>query len=641
MLISLRDVSVRFTAEPVLDRVSLAIQEGERVALVGRNGAGKSTLMRVIGGSLEPDEGEREHAETLRIARLEQEVPPELSGSVYELVTRGLGETGRRLLAYDRAARSGESPERLLELQHALEQSGAWKEKARADAAISRMSLDPAAEFRTLSGGLKRRAMLARAVVGDPDLLLLDEPTNHLDIEGVAWLESLLLGAHCAIAFISHDRAFLDRVATRIVEVDRGRLYNWPGNYAEYRRRKADALQAEREANREFDRKLADEEAWIRRGVKARTTRNMGRVRALEAMREQAALRRKYQKRAQIRAQFGEESSRRVIEAHRLNARVAGHTILRGFTHKIRRGDTLGIMGPNGCGKTTLLRVLLGELSPDGGTLKYGENLQIAYFEQDRAQLDIERDAAWNVAEGAERIDFDGRSLHVLGYLRAFLFTPDRARTPVKLLSGGERNRLLLARLFAKPSNVLVLDEPTNDLDIETLELLEDLVAGYPGTAILVSHDRAFVNNVIDGLLTHEGEHGFRYYVGNYDDWLRQRDAAPAEQAAHAGGEERPAARTGGRRPRKLGYKDQRELEILPARIETLEGRIAELYERMGDPGFFRRDGEEIKETQRRLDELETERDAAFARWEALEALRAELEAPPELNSRTPTATNQ
>jgi ABC transport system ATP-binding/permease protein len=626
MLITLRDVTVRFTAEPVLDGVNLVIQEGERVALVGRNGAGKSTLMRVVAGELEPDEGEREHAETLRIARLEQEAPPGLCGAVYDLVTRGLGETGRRLLAYERAARSGETPARLLELQHALEHGGAWSEKVRVDAVISRMNLDPDAEFQNLSGGLQRRVMLAQAVVGEPDLLLLDEPTNHLDIEGVAWLESLLLGARCAIVFISHDRAFLGRVATRIVEVDRGSLYNWPGDYTEYRRRKAEALHAEKQANREFDKKLAEEETWIRRGVKARTTRNMGRVRALEEMREQAARRRKYQKRARIRAQFGEQSSRRIIEAYRLNAAIAGKTVLRNFSHKIRRGDTVGVMGPNGSGKTTLLRVLLGLHAPDSGTLKYGENLQIAYFAQDRAQLNPERDAAWNVAEGAERIAFEDKSLHVLGYLRAFLFTPDRARTAVRLLSGGERNRLLLARLFAKPSNVLVLDEPTNDLDIETLELLEDLVAGYPGTVILVSHDRAFVNNVVDGLLVHEGERGFRYYVGNYDDWLRQRDAAPQKRAERAPESNQPTERDANRRPRKLSYKDRRDLEALPGRIEALEGEIAELYARMGDADFFRRAAAEIKSAQKHLGELEIERDAAFSRWEELEALRAEFE---------------
>ncbi|MGH8274124.1 MAG: ATP-binding cassette domain-containing protein [Gammaproteobacteria bacterium] len=435
----------------------------------------------------------------------------------------------------------------------------------------------------------------------------------------------MLRSMRSALVFISHDRAFLDRVATRIVEVDRGRLYNWPGNYGDYRRRKREALDAETQANREFDKQLAEEEAWIRRGVKARTTRNMGRVRTLEAMREEAGERRKYQKRARIRAQFGEESSRRVIEAHRVNASIGGKTILHGFTHKIRRGEAIGVMGPNGCGKTTLLRVLIGEHPPDSGTLKYGENLQIAYFDQNRRQLDLEKTAAWNVADGADRISFEGKSLHVLGYLKAFLFTPDRARTPMKVLSGGERNRLLLARLFAQPSNVLVLDEPTNDLDIETLELLENLVAEYPGTVILVSHDRAFVNNVADGLFIHEGENGFRYHVGNYDDWQhRQKSQAQPEPGPSPARPFKPANR-GKARSGKLSYKDQRELDGLPEQIQKLEGRIADWQKKMAEPDFFRQTSEAIKAEQNRLADVERELETAYARWEKLEALQNEL----------------
>jgi len=411
-------------------------------------------------------------------------------------------------------------------------------------------------------------------------------------------------------------------VATRIVEVDRGHLHQFPGNFTEYRQRKAEQLAAENRANREFDKRLTEEEEWIRRGVKARTTRNMGRVRALEEMREEAAGRRKYRRRARMRAQFGEASSRRVIEAYRLNASIAGKTVLRNFSHKIRRGDVIGVMGPNGCGKTTLLSILLGRYPPESGTLKYGENLEIAYFDQTRRQLDPERTAAWNVADGADRIDFEGKSLHVLGYLKAFLFDADRARSPVKVLSGGERNRLLLARLFAKPSNVLVLDEPTNDLDIETLELLENLLNEYPGTVILVSHDRAFVDNVVDGLLVHEGDDGFRYYVGGYRDWLRQRPhgTGAAKTATAAPTPPKP------RRQGKLGYKDQRELDALPARIEALESEIAVVHERMSDPEFFRGDTETIKSAQKELTRLESELERTFAQWERLEARRAALE---------------
>ncbi len=623
MLITLRDVLVRFTAEPVLDHIGLTIQEGERVCLAGRNGAGKSTLMRVLAGHIGPDSGEIERRSELRVTMLAQDVPEGLCGSVYDIVTRGMGTIGRQLLAYQEAISSGASPQQLIGLEHALEEAGAWNAHVDVAATLSRMELDPHAQFDTLSGGLRRRVMLAQALVGKPDLLLLDEPTNHLDIAGVTWLEDLVLSMQSALVFITHDRAFLDRVATRIVEVDRGRLFDFPADFSQYRRMKNQQLGAEQRANHEFDKRLAEEEAWIRRGVKARTTRNMGRVRTLEQMRVQAAARRQYQRRARMRAQFGEASSRRVIEAYRLNATIAGKTVLSNFTHKIRRGECIGVMGPNGSGKTTLLRLLLGLHAPSSGTLKYGENIQFAYFDQRRQQLDLERSAAWNVADGADRIDFEGKSLHVLGYLRAFLFTPDRARSSVKVLSGGERNRLLLARLFAKPSNVLVLDEPTNDLDIETLELLEDLINDYPGTIILVSHDRAFVDNVVDGLLVHEGENGFQYYIGGYRDWMRQRRSEDLPERAS---KKDPIGQKP-KRPRKLSYKDQRELDELPARIEALEEQIAALHEHMGHPDFFRGDAETIKSLQCQLARLQSGLQEMFARWELLETRRAALKA--------------
>lgn len=625
MLLTLREISIRFTELPVLDQVDLNIDEGERICLVGRNGAGKSTLMKIVGGQLAPDSGEIEHTDTLRVSQLPQDIPAGIEGSVYEVVTQGMGAIGRQLLAYERAAESGADETELHRMQHELEHAEAWQARVEVDKVLSRMQLDPAGSFSTLSGGVKRRVLLARALVSQPDLLLLDEPTNHLDIEGVSWLESFLRSAPCALVFITHDRAFLDRIATRIVEVDRGELNHFPGRFDEYRRRKQAALETEKRANREFDKKLAEGEQWMSQGVKARTKRNMGRVRELEQMREEAAGRRKYHQRANLKAQAADPTSKRVIELKKLNASVAGRPLLQETNLKIRRGQTLGVMGANGCGKTTLLRLLLGEYPQDKGKIVFGENLQIAYFDQNRRQLDMDKDAAWNVADGSDLIEFEGRSMHVMGYLKAFLFTPERARTPVKVLSGGERNRLLLARLFSRPSNVLVLDEPTNDLDVETLELLENLIRDYPGTTLLVSHDRAFVNNVVDGLLVHEGNAGFRYYVGNYRDWLRQRPEPKEGGAAKSSTPENRKPAKAKPRSGKLSYKDQRELDQLPERIETLEGQLETRYGEMNDPAFYQRPSEEIKQAQENLAHLETELEEAYERWQTLEETRERL----------------
>lgn len=618
MLLNLRDISIRFTELPVLDDINLSLEPGERVCLVGRNGAGKSTLMKVIAGDLIPDSGEITHSDTLRIARLIQEVPTNLHGKVFDIVAKGLGRAGELLLKQEQC----KDPAEQAQLLHALEALGAEDARARVATQLSRMDLNGEDEFDNLSGGLKRRALLAQALVGDPDLLLLDEPTNHLDIAGVGWLENFLISANCAQVFISHDRAFVDRLATRIVEVDRGKLSSWPGRYAEYRAKKAEALQQEIESNREFDKQLAVEEDWLRRGVKARTKRNMGRVREIEAKREVVAGRRKYQKRPELRAQFGEQTGKRVIEAYKVTASIGDQPIVTDFSLKIRRGMCVGVMGPNGCGKTSLLRLLLGDIQPEAGSIKYGENLQIAYFDQNRSALDLERTAAWNVADGAERIDFEGKSLHILGYLKAFLFSPERSQTAVKLLSGGERNRLLLARLFSQPSNVLVLDEPTNDLDVETLELLEKLVRNYPGTVILVSHDRAFVDAVVDGLLVYEKGRGFDFNVGNYHDWQRQ-DAANSKPVAAARPQAAKPKPTSGNR--KLSYRDQRELDQLPEAIEALENDIADRHQQMADPAFFQQDPETIREAQIQLAELQKQHDELFERWQKLEGLQESL----------------
>lgn len=615
MLLTLRNILVQFTAKPVLNHINLIIDDNERVCLVGRNGAGKSTLMKVISGLITPDDGEIEHRDGLKIAQLPQDVPNNIIGSVYSVVAEGLGEIGTQLLAFEKDANP--------DLQHQLEDNGGWAKKVQLDSMLSRMELNPQARFENLSGGQKRRVLLARALVNEPDLLLLDEPTNHLDIAGVQWLENFLLGTTCTLVFITHDRAFLDRIATRIVEVDRGQLHNWPGSYSDFRRRKQDALNAEQKANREFDKKLAEEEAWIRRGVKARTKRNEGRVRALKELRKEAEGRQKYHQRTALKAQFGEASSKRVLEARKLNVSINEQPILKDFDFKLKRGTVLGVMGPNGCGKTTLLKTLLGDHAPDSGRLLYGENLEIAYFDQTRSQLDLDKTAAWNVADGSDKVRFDGRDLHVLGYLKAFLFTPERAQTPVKVLSGGERNRLLLARLFAQPSNVLVLDEPTNDLDVETLELLEGLVLDYPGTVILVSHDRAFVNNVIDGLFTYYPTRGFEHTIGNYDDFLRQTKTDTTTTQARKKTAAKPAPK---KASAKLSYKDQRELEQLPATIEQLEQTLEALHAEMTAPDFYKQDADTLKNAQEALTDTEAALENAFARWDALENQQLETQ---------------
>jgi ATP-binding cassette subfamily F protein uup len=541
------------------------------------------------------------------------------------VVSAGLGARGHLLDEYHAALAAGADPAHLDSLQHALEAIGGWSAGVEVDAQLTRMGLSADAEFTQLSGGLKRRVLLAQALVSQPDLLLLDEPTNHLDIAGVTWLEQFLPSAPLALVFISHDRAFLDRIATRIVEVDRGALHSWPGRYADFRRRKAEALTAEAAANRNFDKKLAEEEAWLRQGVKARGTRNMGRVRALDDLREQAASRRTYEQRAEIKAQFGEQSSKRVLEALHVNASIAGTTVLRDFSFKLQRGQVLGVMGPNGCGKTTLLQVLLGQRAPGSGTLIRAENLQIAYFDQNREQLDLDATLEDFISPGSEWIEIGNRRQHVKSYLGDFLFSPARANSPVRSLSGGERNRLLLARLFAKPSNVLVLDEPTNDLDIETLELLESLILNYPGTVILVSHDRAFVNAVVDGLLVHEGERGFRHYVGDYDDWLRQRRTEATAP--------RVAAKTTAPAPAKVPARgltpaEQRELKRLPQDIEKLETRIAAAHQHMAAADFYQQPVDAQRCAQRDLAELETALERAFGRWQELESRQSTTQMP-------------
>jgi ATP-binding cassette subfamily F protein uup len=560
---------------------------------------------------------------------LPQEVPRDLDGSVFDEVARGLGPKAELLAEYHRLAGrlAAEGSEELRaalgRIQHALEIDGGWRLHQEVEAVVSRMSLQPDAAVANLSAGMKRRVLLARAVAGNPDILLLDEPTNHLDIDSIRWLEDFLLCDGGTLLLVTHDRALLGKVATRILELDRGRLTSWSCDYPTYLNRKEAALQAESRQNTEFDKKLAKEEVWIRTGIKARRTRNEGRVRALEALREARRARRDRPGEVKMEIQEADPSGRLVIEAKHLHFGYGDRTIVRGLSTMVMRGDRVGVIGPNGSGKTTLLGLLLGHLQPEAGTVRHGTSLEVAHFDQLHAQLDDAKSVRENVGGGSDAVTINGRTRHVVGYLEDFLFTPEQAGGPVARLSGGERNRLLLARLFAKPSNVLVMDEPTNDLDLETLELLEDLLSEYPGTLLLVSHDREFLNNVVTSTLVLEGDGRVQEYAGGYDDWLRQRPAAPPPPARPAAA--RPQARPSPRqRPRRLTYNEQRELQALPERIEALEAALAELHRVTADPAFYRKTPAEIVSVKSRLQSLQNDVAGAYRRWEELEAIGAE-----------------
>jgi len=623
-LVRIHNVQLGFGGPLLLEDLNLSIGKGERVCLLGRNGAGKSTLMKLIAGELQPDDGELTIRQGALITRLVQEVPSGLEGTVFEVVSGGLGAQGDLVRRYHQlslelaSGRQDDVLDRLADVQHQLEAAGGWDTEQRVETVISRLSLDPDIPFESLSGGLKRRVLLARALVQGPDLLLLDEPTNHLDIESINWLEEFLLGFGGTLLFVTHDRMFLQRLATRIIELDRGQLTDWPGDYANFLRRKEEMLNAREKAEDRFDKKMAEEEVWIRQGIKARRTRNEGRVRALEGMRHERSLRREQTGRASITLQEADRSGKLVVEAEHLEYAWGEEPVIQDFSTTILRGDRIGVIGPNGCGKSTLLNLLLGRLGPDSGRVRLGTGLQIAYFDQMRSILDDDLTVQENVADGSDKVEINGSPRHVISYLRDFLFTPDRARQPVKSLSGGERNRLLLARLFTRPSNILVMDEPTNDLDMETLELLEERLLEYKGTLLLVSHDRAFLNNVITSTLVFEGRARVREYVGDYDDWLNQRtprdDPAPSRKS-------KPVAQKTRSRALKLSYKDQRELDGLPARLEELEGEKNGLLEQMADQAFYRKAGSEIAATRERLKLLESELEQAYRRWEELESM--------------------
>ena len=626
ILLSLTGASVAYGHHPLLAKADFQIAADERVCLVGRNGSGKSTLFRVITGRAILDDGEIWRKDTLRIAHLEQEVPPDTDETIYETVAAGLGEVGALLTAYHNAAHHVGGTEvpltRLAELQARIEARDGWNIGQRVETVLSRLNLPPDKRIADCSGGIRRQAMLARALVSAPDLLLLDEPTNHLDIAAIRWLEEYLLTLPAALIFITHDRSFLRRLATRIIELDRGRLTSFPGDLDNYLRRKEEMLENEARDAARFDKKLAKEEAWIRQGIQARRTRNEGRVRALEALRCARRARMEVQGQARLALDAGEEAGRVVADLQHVSLRYDGEWIVRDLSTRILRGDRVGLIGPNGCGKSSLLRLILGELAPTEGKVVSGTRLQLAYFDQHRRQLDPEATVRDNLSEGSDYVTVRGRARHVIGYLREFLFPPERIDMKVKALSGGERNRLLLAKLFTRPANLLVLDEPTNDLDVDTLVLLEDLLADYDGTLLLVSHDRAFLDNVVTSTLVFEGEGPVREYVGGYEDWLRQR--APAPQVARreaqpppAGVAVRAAPVPGGKR--RLSYKESRELEGLPALIETLEREQRELDSATAQSGFYQQDKPAIARAMARAAELRAELETAYARWEELE----------------------
>ena len=619
-LLALQNISFSI-GQPLLENVELGIDAGERICVVGRNGAGKSTLLRIIAGEAVPDEGIIQRSPGLRVARLEQEVPATLEGSVFSVVAAGLGELGACVAEYHSVAASmdgAQDEQRLADLHARIDAADGWDLERRVASVLSRVQLDGTAAFTALSGGLKRRVLLARALVTQPDILLLDEPTNHLDIAAIAWLEDLVRSFPGAVVFITHDRSFLRALATRIVEIDRGQVTSWPGDYDNYLRRREERLHAEELADAQFDKRLAQEEIWIRQGIKARRTRNEGRVRALQAMRRERAQRRSTTGNASMRLVEGERSGRLVIRARDLHYSWGDNCVVDGFSTTIMRGDRIGIIGPNGSGKTTLIKLLLGQLQPDRGEVHTGTGLQLAWFDQHRSALRDDLSIIDNVADGREFIELGGTRKHIIGYLQDFLFSPERSRAPIERLSGGERNRLMLAKLFAQPSNLLVMDEPTNDLDIETLELLEDLLADYAGTLLLVSHDRAFLDAVVTSTIVLEGGGRIEEYVGGYSDWLRQRPVEPV-QATKPRRPDKPPARPAP----KLGFREARELAALPAQIESLEAQIAAQVERMGEPAFYTADSATIVTANAELAVLQETLQEAYRRWEELESLAA------------------
>ena len=638
-LLKFSDVSLAFGTMPLLDKVSWQIARGERVCIIGRNGTGKSSMLRLVKDEQKPDDGEIWRAPGLKIGELPQELPVADGRTVFDVVAEGLQGVGALLAEYHHLSQNIHSDadlEKLMHVQQDLEARDGWRLQQLVDSTLSRLQLPADKTLAELSGGWRRRVLLAQALVSEPALLLLDEPTNHLDIGAIAWLEDALSSFPGAVLFITHDRSFLQNLATRILELDRGGLIDWNGDYASFLVHKEAALAAEETANALFDKRLAQEEVWIRQGIKARRTRNEGRVRALKALRVERSERRERQGKANIQIESAEKSGKQVMVLENVSfAHPGGPTLVKDFSMVLQREDRIGLLGANGTGKTTLLKLMLGDLQPTGGKVEAGTRIEVAYFDQLRNQLELEKTVIDNLAEGRDFIEIDGQSRHVLSYLGDFLFSPQRARTPVKALSGGERARLLLAKLFSKPANLLVLDEPTNDLDVETLELLEEVLAGYKGTVLMVSHDRAFLDNVVTSTLVFEGEGRVREYVGGYQDWIRQGGsprllgvsesksgkselnsavvAAPVAEAA-------PVAAAAPEAKKKLSYKLQRELEALPGQIEEMEEKIAAVQQEISDPAFYQKPIDHTAKVLASLETMQAELDVLVERWAELDS---------------------
>ncbi|MEI6666852.1 MAG: ATP-binding cassette domain-containing protein [Acidobacteriota bacterium] len=630
-IVTLDRVSIAFGHLPLLDEASLQIEAKERVCVIGRNGTGKSTLLQIINGDLPVDRGTTWRQPGLRSARLDQDVLLSADRSVFDVVAEGLGDVSALVSAYHHAAKevaeghSAAAMDALGRLQHELEERDGWRMEQRVELVLARLQLPADTIVDTMSGGWRRRVLLARALVAQPDVLLLDEPTNHLDVDAILWLEEFLAEYDGAVVFVTHDRAFLQRLATRVVEIDRGRLTSWPGDYPTFVRKKEEWLANQALQLDKFDKKLADEEVWLRQGIKARRTRNEGRVKALLAMRAERAARRDQMGQVRMQVEQADQSGRLVFEAKGVTKAFGDQCVVRDCSTRILRGDRIGLIGPNGAGKTTLIRLLLGEIEPDAGEVRRGANVQVAYYDQQREQLDPERTVFDTVGEGNDTVTAGGRTRHVNAFLSDFLFPPERAQSPVRALSGGERNRLLLARLFTRPANVLVLDEPTNDLDLETLELLEAQLAEWPGTLLLVSHDRVFLDDVVTSTMVFEGDGRIQEYVGGYEDWLRVRLAA--QKAARVTGKPSDRVRdrnrdaeTGGAVLRKLSFNERREFERLPLRIGALEAEHRETSVRVASAEFYREGAAVIKATLARLDGLQGEIAVAYARWDELDS---------------------